>query len=87
MRLTLEEYVKDLCEKYQTKPASVIAAAVAYEAASVELCAAIEAQFAPKGDVLELFDADTRRSRADTERLCAQARLVRAVRVLRNGGW
>lgn len=42
--------------------AEVIAAAVAYEAASVELCAAIEAQFAPKGDVLELFDARTRRA-------------------------
>ena len=32
MRLTLEEYVKDLCEKYNTKPASVIATSIAWHA-------------------------------------------------------
>ena len=32
MRLTLEEYVKDLCERYNTKPASVIATSIAWHA-------------------------------------------------------
>lgn len=32
MRLTSQEYLQDLCEKYETKPASVIATAVAWHA-------------------------------------------------------
>jgi len=32
MRLTLEEYVDDLCEKYNTKPAAVIATSIAWHA-------------------------------------------------------
>ena len=32
MHLTLQEYLQDLCERYETKPASVIAAAVAWHA-------------------------------------------------------
>lgn len=64
----------------------IIAAAVAYEAAVTELGAAILAQQAITDDVLSVFDADARRSLADGDRIAAQARLVRAVRAMREGG-